>query len=439
MGWMNDMLEYMSMDPIYRKWNQNLITFSLCYAFSENFILPLSHDEVVHGKHSLLDKMPGDYWRKFAGLRAFYGYWMSHPGKKLLFMGSEYGQFIEWKFDDSLDWHLLDYPMHKAMHEYVRELNAYYNTHKEFWQEDCDWSGFNWISCDDTDNSVIAFYRKGREDGALTVVLCNFTPEVRLNYRIGVPRAGAYVEVFNSDAERFGGSNVLNEGSLQSQNVACHGLGQSLELRLPPLSTIYLRLEAYTKIEEKPTEAAKMPSMRISTGDKEEKKAEKPAAAAVQAVAEPVEVAAEPVQVVAEPVEVSAESVQAVAEPVEVVAKPKRRAAKNASASTGTRKKTVRASRTKAAKAAQPAAEEPASEKIATKEPAASKTTAAKSAKAPKTTKAKRTKATASAAAPKTTKTKRTTRTTKTTKTKTTGRTAGAATRKRAVKSAAAK
>ena len=243
MGWMNDMLRYMSLDPLFRKDNHNLVTFSLCYAFSENFILPLSHDEVVHGKHSLLDKMPGDYWQKFAGLRAFYGYWMSHPGKKLLFMGGDFGQFIEWKYDDSLDWHLLDYPMHKAMHDYVRELNVYYAEHPEFWEEDCDWSGFSWISCDDRDNSVIAFYRSGKDDDDMTVVVCNFTPVVRHSYRFGVPRKGVYVEVFNSDAECFGGSNVLNEGEFEAQDVAMHGMDQSLELTLPPLATIYLQLK----------------------------------------------------------------------------------------------------------------------------------------------------------------------------------------------------
>lgn len=243
MGWMNDMLRYMAMDPLFRKDNHNLITFSLCYAFSENFILPLSHDEVVHGKHSLLDKMPGDYWQKFAGLRAFYGYWMAHPGKKLLFMGSDFGQFIEWKYDDSLDWHLLDYPMHKAMHDYVRQLNQFYGTHPEFWQEDCDWSGFSWISCDDCDNSVIAFFRSGRTQENMTVVVCNFTPVVRHGYRFGVPRPGTYVEVFNSDAEAFGGSNVLNEGEFAAQTVPMHGMDQSLELTLPPLATIYLQLK----------------------------------------------------------------------------------------------------------------------------------------------------------------------------------------------------
>lgn len=240
MGWMNDMLRYMAMDPLFRKDNHKLITFSLCYAFSENFILPLSHDEVVHGKHSLLDKMPGDYWQKFAGLRAFYGYWMSHPGKKLLFMGSDFGQFIEWKYDDSLDWHLLEYPMHQAMRTYMQQLNQFYTTHPEFWEEDYDWSGFSWISCDDCDNSVIAFVRSGRHQDAMTIVVCNFTPVVRHAYRFGVPRLGTYIEVFNSDAEVFGGSQVQNEGEFTAQDVPMHGMDQSLELTLPPLAVIYL-------------------------------------------------------------------------------------------------------------------------------------------------------------------------------------------------------
>ena len=253
MGWMNDMLRYMALDPLFRKDNQNLITFSLCYAFSENFILPLSHDEVVHGKHSLLDKMPGDYWQKFAGLRAFYGYWMSHPGKKLLFMGSDFGQFIEWKFDDSLDWHLLDYPQHKAMHDYVRQLNLFYTTHQEFWQEDCDWTGFSWISCDDTKDSVIAFYRTGLDETDRTIVVCNFTPVVRHDYRIGVPDDGTYVEVFNSDATEFGGSNVRNEGDLVAVSEPLHGQKQSLTITLPPLAVIYLRAKTAEEHKKKVT------------------------------------------------------------------------------------------------------------------------------------------------------------------------------------------
>lgn len=248
MGWMNDMLQYMSTDPLYRKGCQDLITFSLYYAFSENFILPLSHDEVVHGKKSLIDRMPGDYWQKFAGLRAFYGYWMSHPGKKLLFMGGEFGQFIEWRYAEQLDWLLLDYPKHQELQAYSRALNHFYLDHPEFWQVDYDWTGFEWISCDDRDNSVIAFVRKGQDPDAETVVVCNFTPVVRREYRIGAPEPGAWEEVFNSDAEGFGGSGVrcgtLREDGrvlVETEKVPFHGREQSLVLTLPPLGVLYLK------------------------------------------------------------------------------------------------------------------------------------------------------------------------------------------------------
>lgn len=244
MGWMNDLLQYTAADFGQRSQMHDHLTFSLCYAFAENFILPLSHDEVVHGKRSLLDKMPGDYWQKFAGLRAFYGYWMSHPGKKLLFMGGEFGQFIEWKFDDSLDWHLLDYPMHKQLHDYVRALNAFYAAHPEFWEIDDDWKGFEWISCDDRKNSVISYYRRRKEKKGKreeTIVICNFTPQVLADYRIGVDTPGEYTEVFNSDASRFGGSDVKNASALRSAAVPWHGRKQSLAVILPPLAILYLK------------------------------------------------------------------------------------------------------------------------------------------------------------------------------------------------------
>lgn len=244
MGWMNDLLQYTAADFGQRNQMHDHLTFSLCYAFAENFILPLSHDEVVHGKRSLLDKMPGDYWQKFAGLRAFYGYWMSHPGKKLLFMGGEFGQFIEWKFDDSLDWHLLDYPMHKQLHDYVRALNAFYTAHPEFWEIDDDWKGFEWISCDDRKNSVISYYRRRKEKKGKreeTIVICNFTPQVLADYRIGVDTPGEYTEVFNSDASRFGGSDVKNKSALRSEAVPWHGRKQSLAVTLPPLAILYLK------------------------------------------------------------------------------------------------------------------------------------------------------------------------------------------------------
>lgn len=251
MGWMNDALQYMSLDPIYRKWHQDKLTFSLMYAFSENFILPLSHDEAVHGKCSLLSKMPGDYWQKFAGLRAFFAYWMAHPGKKLLFMGGEFGQFIEWNFDDSLDWHLIEqYDKHREMLAFSRALNRFYRENPPFWEVDFDWTGFEWIDCRDADNSVLTFVRKAK-NGDFVVVVCSFTPEVRHGYRIGVPLPGVYREVFNSDRAAFGGSDVKNEGPLYAEPTPWHERGQSLVLTLPPLGVIYLRHEP-----EKSTESS---------------------------------------------------------------------------------------------------------------------------------------------------------------------------------------
>lgn len=242
MGWMNDILKYMEFDAIYRKWNHNLITFSLMYAFSENYVLPLSHDEVVHGKKSLVEKMPGDYWQKFANLRAFYGYWMAHPGKKLLFMGSEFAQFIEWKYYDSLDWHLLEYPLHQKMHDFVKNLNAFYVEQKSLWEIDCDWKGFEWIDCHDYSKSVISFIRKTKKMQDFVIVVCNFTPEVHYGYRIGVPQSGKYLEVLNSDAAKFGGSGVSNIQELNTEPISWHNQENSLVLTLPPLSTIYLKI-----------------------------------------------------------------------------------------------------------------------------------------------------------------------------------------------------
>ena len=234
MGWMNDMLKYMSLDPIYRKWNHDKVTFSFMYAFSENFVLPLSHDEVVHGKCSLISKMPGDYWQKFAGLRTFFAYWIAHTGKKL--------QFIEWNYDDSLDWHLpQQYPMHKKMLEYSRALNKFYCDHKALWQVDFDWNGFQWIDCNDNENSVVSFIRKAEDPSDYIVAVCNFTPEVRHDYRIGVPEKGSYIEVFNSDDEAFGGSGVKNEGEIKTEDVKWHDRDQSILLTIPPMATIYLR------------------------------------------------------------------------------------------------------------------------------------------------------------------------------------------------------
>ena len=242
MGWMNDMLDYVSLDPIYRKWNHDKVTFSFMYAFAENFILPLSHDEVVHGKKSLIEKMPGDYWQKFAGLRCFFGYWIAHPGKKLLFMGGEFGQFIEWNENDSLDWHLVEqYEKHTQMQNYSRALNKFYLENKSLWQVDFDWNGFQWIDCNDNDNSVVSFIRKAEDSSDYVIAICNFTPEVRKNYRIGVPNSGAYVEVFNSDAEEFGGSGVTNSTKLVTEDFPWHNRSHSITLTVPPLATIFLK------------------------------------------------------------------------------------------------------------------------------------------------------------------------------------------------------
>ena len=252
MGWMNDTLSYFSLDPIYRKWHHDKITFSMMYAFSENFVLPLSHDEVVHGKCSLINKMPGDYWQKFAGLRAFFGYWMAHPGKKLLFQGGEFGQFVEWKWDTSLDWHLPEkYEMHTKMLEFSKNLNKFYVENKEFWQVDFDWGGFEWIDCDNADDSMLSFIRRA-DNGDFVIAICNFTPAVRHGARFGVPKAGVYEEVFNSDAAEFGGSNVLNENDIPSQEVPWNNKAQSIQVTVPPLATIYLRLKKERPIKGQP-------------------------------------------------------------------------------------------------------------------------------------------------------------------------------------------
>lgn len=251
MGWMNDMLKYMQMDPIHRKWHHNLITFSFMYAFSENFILPLSHDEVVHGKSSLLDKMPGDYWQKFANLRLFYGYMMAHPGKKLLFMGGELGQFIEWRFYEQLDWHLLDYPMHTAIHTCVKELNSFYKEHSSLWEVDHSYKGFQWIDHQNYDQSIISFMRIGTKKDDFIIVICNFTPVVYHNYKIGVPNFIHYKEVFNSDKECYGGSNQLNKGMIKPELENWHNQPSHIEITIPPLATIFIKPEFNYKLDNK--------------------------------------------------------------------------------------------------------------------------------------------------------------------------------------------
>lgn len=240
MGWMNDILRYFSLDGFFRKYNHDCITFSMFYAFSENFVLPISHDEVVHGKKSLIDKMPGSYDEKFAGVRAFLGYMMAHPGKKLMFMGQEFGQFIEWNYEKGLDWLLLDYPKHRALQNYFKKINEFYKANPAFWQIDYSWEGFSWISSDDKDNSVIAF-RRIDEKGKEIIVVCNFTNVERCDYRIGIPKKGAYKIVFNSDNVEFGGEGKGNKGKLKTESINMHGFEQSISLDLPPMSAIYIK------------------------------------------------------------------------------------------------------------------------------------------------------------------------------------------------------
>ena len=241
MGWMNDVLRYMGKDPIYRRWHHDLLTFSFLYAFSENFILPMSHDEVVHGKRSLIDKMPGDYWQKFANLRTFLGYMMTHPGKKLLFMGGEIAQFIEWRYYEGLEWHLLNFDMHARFKEYVKSLNHLYLQEKALWEIDHSWEGFYWVDCHNTDQSIIVFGRKGRKEEDEALILCNFTPYYYERFRIGAPKEGVYQEIFNSDMEIYGGSGKKNAWALTTEKIPCHNQPCSLEIVVPPLAFVLLK------------------------------------------------------------------------------------------------------------------------------------------------------------------------------------------------------
>jgi 1,4-alpha-glucan branching enzyme len=252
MGWMNDMLEYISKEPVHRKYHHNSLTFSLLYAFSENFILVLSHDEVVHGKRSMLNKMPGDMWQKFANLRLFYGYMYAHPGKKLLFMGGEIGQWDEWKFFQALDWHLIEYEQHRKLRQYVRDLNSIYSSEPALYEVDFDSRGFEWIDFRDTDKSVISFVRYSKESDDHIVVVCNFTPLPRQDYRIGVPDDCFYREILNSDSSDYWGSNVGNAGGVQADAAPWHGKPCSIKIVIPPLGVLYFK----PKKEEPPTDAA---------------------------------------------------------------------------------------------------------------------------------------------------------------------------------------
>jgi len=243
MGWMHDTLAYFKEDPIHRKYHHGRLTFSLIYAFNENFTLPLSHDEVVHGKGSLVGKMPGDAWQQFANLRALYGYMWAHPGKKLLFMGGEFGQRREWTHDGELEWWVCERPEHAGLQRWVAQLNRAYRTEPALWQVDFSHEGFEWIDANDAQHSVISFLRKPRGGGALVAVVCNLTPLPRENYVLGVPRAGAWREILNSDAKEYGGAGWGNLGAVQAAPLAAHGRPHSLTLTLPPLSTLYLRSE----------------------------------------------------------------------------------------------------------------------------------------------------------------------------------------------------
>jgi 1,4-alpha-glucan branching enzyme len=241
MGWMHDMLQYVQQNPVHRRWHHNQITFSMLYSFTENFVLPFSHDEVVHGKRSMLDKMPGDVWQKHATLRALYGYMFGHPGKKLMFMGSEFGQWREWDHDSSLDWHLLDEPLHRGLQTWVRDLNRTYEREPSLHEVDFEGQGFSWIDCQDNENSVISLIRRARNPQDFTVMVVNFTPVPRPGYRVGVPEAGWYREILNSDAWLYGGSNMGNGGGIHTEPAVAHGFEQSLTLIVPPLGFVLLK------------------------------------------------------------------------------------------------------------------------------------------------------------------------------------------------------
>ncbi|MCP5097628.1 MAG: 1,4-alpha-glucan branching protein GlgB [Chloroflexi bacterium] len=242
MGWMHDTLQYISNETIHRAYHQGTLTFSLLYAFSENFMLPLSHDEVVHLKKSMLDKMPGDVWQRFANLRLLYGYQWSHPGKKLLFMGGEFGQWREWSEERELDWYLLEEDeKHKGLQQFMKTINYFYRQERPLYELDNSWEGFSWIDIRDSQRSILAYTRIAPSTNEKILVVCNFTPVVRYNYRLGVPEPGEYQEILNSDAEQFGGSNILNEGSLQSEQVNWHDQDTSIQMTLPPLGIVYLK------------------------------------------------------------------------------------------------------------------------------------------------------------------------------------------------------
>lgn len=243
MGWMNDTLEFFSKEPVYRKYHHNKLTFSIMYAFTENFLLPLSHDEVVHGKGSLLGRMPGDVWQKFANLRALYGYMFGHPGKKLLFMGGEIGQWSEWNHDGSIDWHLLDNPLHRGLRQWVADLNRFYKNEPALYEIDFSYEGFEWIDFRDYEQSVISFIRKGRDAREPVLIVCNLTPVPRSNYRINVPSSGHWQERLNSDARIYGGSGIGNYGGVRSKPASTSRDYNYIEINLPPLGVLFFKFE----------------------------------------------------------------------------------------------------------------------------------------------------------------------------------------------------
>jgi 1,4-alpha-glucan branching enzyme len=239
MGWMHDTLEYFAREPVHRKFHHDQLTFGLLYAYSENFVLPLSHDEVVHGKGSIVGRMPGDDWQRFANVRAYYAFMWAYPGKKLLFMGQEFGQVREWNFDAGLDWHLLGQPQHRGLHALVRDLNRLYREYPALHARDCEAEGFQWLVVDDAGNSVLAWLRQDGAGNCLAAVF-NFTPVPRHGYRIGVPRAGRWRELLNSDAPVYGGSGIGNLGAVEAVARPSHGQPASFEITIPPLAAVYL-------------------------------------------------------------------------------------------------------------------------------------------------------------------------------------------------------
>lgn len=272
MGWMNDMLRYTSMDPLFRKGNHNCITFSFFYAFSENFILPISHDEVVHGKASLLNKMPGEYEMKFDGMRLFLAYMMAHPGKKLLFMGSEFGQFIEWNYKQGLDWLLLDYDKHRQLQSFTRELNNFYNEHSELWEIDYSWEGFQWISSEDNCNSVIAF-RRINSKGEEIIAVFNWTPNNFSSYKIGVPEKGTYKVLLDTSLAKYGGDKSRKDNAYKTKSQPIHGYEQNIDLKLHGLSALFLQKVKAPAKSVKKAKTLDEPTKKVTEKSKYEKAA----------------------------------------------------------------------------------------------------------------------------------------------------------------------